>query len=113
MASFERVSKKYGRQQRSYSVIFKFYNKYGATTNMALQQVWRWLYEKEHGISKDERVVIMKLFRAVLYGNDFQSYEKGYKDLAELKNTKTASNILRNYSISVSPGLDASGKISW
>ena len=30
------------------------------TTSMALQQVWRWLYEKEHGICKDNRAVIMK-----------------------------------------------------
>ena len=48
-----------------------------------LQQVWRWLYEKEHGIYKDDRVVTMKLFRAVLYTNNFESYEKAYKDLAD------------------------------
>ena len=49
-----------------------------------LQQVWRWLYEKEHGIYKDDRVATMKLLRAVLYTNNFESYEKVYKDLADL-----------------------------
>ena len=52
-----------------------------------LQQVWRWLYEKDHGISKNDKVVIMKLFRALLYVNDFESYEKTYKDLADLSST--------------------------
>ena len=31
------------------------------------QQVWRWLYESCHGIAKDDRVVIMKLFRKIIY----------------------------------------------
>ena len=54
---------------------------------MALQQVLRWLYEKEHGVSKDNRAVIMKLFRAALYANDFESYEKAHKDLADSSST--------------------------
>ena len=54
---------------------------------MALQQVWHWLYEKEHGISKDNRVATMKLSRAVLHANDFESYQKAYKDLEDSSST--------------------------
>ena len=46
-----------------------------------LQQVWRWLYEKEHGISKGDIVVRTKLVRT--YANDFESYEIAYKDFAD------------------------------
>ena len=63
-----------------------------------LQQVWRWLYGKEQGISKDDKVVIMKLFRAVLYANDFESYEKVYKDLADsLSTTQKYNNCLKYF----------------
>ena len=34
-----------------------------------LQQVWRWLYEKAHGISKADRVKIMTKFRSVVYAS--------------------------------------------
>ncbi|XP_066936171.1 uncharacterized protein [Clytia hemisphaerica] len=39
-----------------------------------LQQVWRWLYEKAHGISKLDRVKIMQLFRRLLYAEDIESH---------------------------------------
>lgn len=32
-----------------------------------LQQVWRWIYDKTHGIAADHRVEIMKLFRLLMY----------------------------------------------
>ena len=69
-------------------------------------------YEKEHGISKDD-----KIFRAVLYANDFESHEKAYKDLADSSSkTQKYNNFLkitRNYLITASAWLDASEKISW
>ena len=40
-----------------------------------LQQVWRWLYERQHGISKEVRVEIMKLFRKLVYASDVEGYE--------------------------------------
>ena len=46
-----------------------------------LQQVWRWLYEKEHGISKGDIVIRTKLVRT--YASDFESYEIAYKDFAD------------------------------
>ena len=32
-----------------------------------LQQVWRWLFDKSHGITKSDRVDIMKHFRKLVY----------------------------------------------
>ena len=58
-----------------------------------------------------------KIFRAVLYANDFESHEKAYKDLADSSSkTQKYNNFLkitRNYLITASAWLDASEKISW
>ena len=35
-----------------------------------LQQVWRWIYGKEHGISAADRLEIMRMFKALLYSED-------------------------------------------
>lgn len=48
--NFERVSTRYGRKQPSYSVIFSFYNK----------------YEKEHGISKDDKLLELCFMQMIL-----------------------------------------------
>ena len=40
-----------------------------------LQQVWRWLFEKEHGIGKMDRVEIMRLFRLLVYAQSEEAYE--------------------------------------
>ena len=42
-----------------------------------LQQVWRWLYERQHGVCKDGRVEIMKLFRNLVYAHNVEGYERG------------------------------------
>ena len=81
-----------------------------------LQQVWRWLYEKEHGIFKDNNDRT-KLFRAVLYANDFELYEKAYKNLADSSSTtRKYKNCLKYFKelFDISQcRLDASEKISW
>ena len=37
-----------------------------------LQQVWRWIYGKEHGISASDRVEIMTVFKSLLYAKDLE-----------------------------------------
>lgn len=55
-----------------------------------LQQVWRWLYESCHGISKTDRVIIMALFRNVIYANSIDNYVSAYSALFE-------SNMIQKY----------------
>ena len=62
-----------------------------------LQQVWRWLFEKEHGISKDHRVIIMKLFRNVFYAKDLEAHESAYKDLTDSPITQRYKNCLKYF----------------
>ena len=40
-----------------------------------LQQVWRWLFERNHGVSANDRVDIMKLFRRVLYAQSVDEFD--------------------------------------
>ena len=35
-----------------------------------LQQLWRWLFEKKHGISVQDRLEIMKGFRKLVYAEE-------------------------------------------
>ena len=51
-----------------------------------LQQVWRWLYQSSHGIAKNDRVTIMKLFREIVYAKDVEIYVAAYNDLFEVTN---------------------------
>ena len=46
-----------------------------------LQQIWRWLYDRQHEVSKNDRVEIMKLFRNLVYGHDVEGYERAYENL--------------------------------
>lgn len=41
-----------------------------------LQQVWRWLYDKNHGVSQNDRVEIMKLFKNVIYALNLEEFEE-------------------------------------
>ena len=65
-----------------------------------LQQVWRWLFERQHGVSKDHRVEIMKLFRKLVYAHDVEGYEKASEKFflfrRRYKNTKIVYNISKN-----------------
>ena len=49
-----------------------------------LQQVWRWLFEKEHGVSKYDRVEIMKSFRKLVYSTSKEEFEENYEELVHL-----------------------------
>ena len=59
-----------------------------------LQQVWRWLYESCHGIAKNDRVIIMMLFRKLVYAKDIEDYVSVYTVLFE-------SNITNKYNLCV------------
>ena len=49
-----------------------------------LQQVWRWLFEKEHGVSKEDRVVIMKSFRSILYAFTKEEFDEKLEEFMAL-----------------------------
>ena len=59
-----------------------------------LQQVWRWLYECCHGITKNDRVIIMTLFRKSVCAKDIEDYVSAYTVLFE-------SNIGNMYNLCV------------
>ena len=42
-----------------------------------LQQV----YERQHGVSKDDRVGIIKLFRKLVYADEVAGYQRTYDDV--------------------------------
>jgi hypothetical protein len=46
-----------------------------------LQQTWRWLLERKHGISQSHRPHIFNLFKTTLYANSEESFEECYSDL--------------------------------
>lgn len=41
-----------------------------------LQQVWRWIYEKSHGIKPTDRVELMSFFKSLLYSKDEETLEE-------------------------------------
>ena len=51
-----------------------------------LQQVWRWLYEKKHGISSHDRLEIMKHFRRLVYIEEEESFQRLQDEFFELAN---------------------------
>ena len=63
-----------------------------------LHQVWRWLYESCHGIAKNDRVIIMKLFQKLGYAKDIEDYVQF--------SLVFASNILKIYATLVNAGQD-------
>ena len=52
-------------------------------TSHILQQVWRWLYKSCHGIGKNYRVIMVKLFRKLVYAKDIEDYVSTYTVLFE------------------------------
>lgn len=54
-----------------------------------LQQVWRWLFEKEHSVHKKDRVEIMKSFKKVVYSKSKEEFEKNYELLIESNAVET------------------------
>ena len=62
-----------------------------------LQQVWRWLYEKPHGISKEDRVEIMKLFRNLVYASDVEGYERSLENLFDSPKTQKYKNCVKYF----------------
>ena len=62
-----------------------------------LQQVWRWLYERQRGISKEDRVEIMKLFRKLVYASDVEGYESAYTNLFYSSTTQKYKNCLKYF----------------
>ena len=59
-----------------------------------LHEVWRWLYESCHGIAKNDRVIIMKLFQKLGYAKDIEDYVSACTILFE-------SNITNKYNLCV------------
>ena len=57
-----------------------------------LQQVWRWLYDRTHNISAEDRVVIMKRFRHILYCEQTQEMEQEYGKFLNCKILKKYVN---------------------
>lgn len=49
-----------------------------------LQQVWRWLFEKEHRVSKDDRMVIMKHFRSIVYAQTKEELDEKFEEFMDL-----------------------------
>ena len=48
-----------------------------------LQQVWRWLHEKDHGISKWDRPNMLSLFKKIVYAEDINDVEGFYEALGD------------------------------
>ena len=46
-----------------------------------LQQVWRWLHDKKHGILLEHRPALLSLFKRVLYADTEEEMIDFYKDL--------------------------------
>ena len=53
-----------------------------------LQQVWRWLFEKEHGVNKGDRVAIMKCFRSIVYADTPEEMSENFEELKAMKAVK-------------------------
>ena len=49
-----------------------------------LQQVWRWLYEKRHGVLPNDRLEIMKCFRKLVYADDEEMFRRQQDEFFEL-----------------------------
>ena len=41
-----------------------------------LQQVWRWLFDRKHGVTSYDRVEIMQHFRRLVHTSDINSFEE-------------------------------------
>ena len=46
-----------------------------------LQQVWRWLHDKNHGVPKDDRPRILTMFKSVVYANNVEEMDENYDTL--------------------------------
>ena len=46
-----------------------------------MQQLWRWLFDRNHGISADDRPGILSAFKSVLYAVDVEEMEDEYESL--------------------------------
>ena len=53
-----------------------------------LQQVWRWLNEKKHGIQVIDRAPLLSLFKQVVYAESVQEMEEKYELLLSDKSAK-------------------------
>lgn len=62
------------------------------------QALWRWLWDKNHNIEKEDRKAIMQLFQNVLYSDTVDTASKMYEELlcSVKKNYPQAKNILRH-----------------
>ena len=62
-----------------------------------LQQVWRWLYDSTHGIGKNDRVVIMNLFRKLVNAENVGVHITARAELFESKTTKKYDNCVKYF----------------
>ena len=62
-----------------------------------LQEVWGWLYERQHGVSKDDRVQIMKLFRNLVCAHKVQGYERTYENIFNFLATLKYKNCVQYF----------------
>ena len=57
-----------------------------------LHQVWRQLYDRQHGVSKDDRLKFMILFRNLVYAHNVEGYEKAYENVFNSSKTQKQKN---------------------
>ena len=62
-----------------------------------LQQVWRWLHERQHRIFKHGRIEIMKLFRNVAYAPAIEGYKIALEDLFNSLKTLKYKNCVKYF----------------
>jgi len=62
-----------------------------------LQQVWRWLFEKKHGIGKNDRLEIMKLFRRTVYAESPDQFELASEELFNSPTTVKYNNCVQYF----------------
>ena len=54
-----------------------------------LQALWRWLFETDHGVSKNDRQEIFEAFRKIAYAentDDFNSAKESMENLPSFQN---------------------------
>ena len=59
-----------------------------------MQQLWRWLFNKNHNINKTDRADIIMLFRKVLYGRSCDGMEESFAEMMQSSVVSKYQNLL-------------------
>ena len=64
-----------------------------------LQKVWRWLYERQHRISKGDRIEIRKLFGNLVYAYRMviEGYRMVFEDFLNYLRTQKYKNCVKHF----------------